>query len=129
MVLQKLSDVLEEPITKDDNDKCHRVRTKNSSCPHVIVQFRSRAKRDAVLQKARKTKMTARNLGYNQNNAICVNENWCPYLKRLMGKTIAQKRDKAWRFFWTKDGQILARKDENTQVVRIASDRDLEKIY
>lgn len=103
-VLQKMSDVLEEPITKDDIDKCHRVRTRNSSCPNVVVQFWSRAKRDAVLQKARKTKMTARSLGYNENNAVYVNENLCPYLKRLMGKTIAQKKDKAWRFVWTKDG-------------------------
>lgn len=36
-VLLKMSDVLEEPITKDDTDKCHRVRRRNS-CPNVVVQ-------------------------------------------------------------------------------------------
>lgn len=73
--------------------------------------------------------MTARTLDYNENNAVYVNENLCPYLKRLMGKIIAQKiNGKAWRFFWTKDGQILARKDVSTRVVRIACDSDLDKI-
>lgn len=127
-MLKKIGEIIKEPITQEDVDVCHRVPMRNSTCPTVVVQFHNRTKRDAVLAKVRQTKVTTRHLGHEENVPIYINETLCPTLRKLMGMAVARKKEKLWKFAWTKNGRILARKDETSQVVRVACMGDLDKI-
>ncbi|KAH8021230.1 hypothetical protein HPB51_013365 [Rhipicephalus microplus] len=63
--LHRIGGLLNVPVTKDDVEKRHRAPAKNaSSIPNIIVQFRSRSKRDLVLQKAKKTRISTQDLGH-----------------------------------------------------------------
>ncbi|KAH9382495.1 hypothetical protein HPB48_010919 [Haemaphysalis longicornis] len=85
--LEKLGEAISEPITPCDVDGCHRVPSKDSTCPHIIVQFHSRSKRDTVLEKARKMRLSANDFGFTETTPeitpIYVNEHLCPQLKKL----------------------------------------------
>lgn len=126
--LQRVGEVINESIALDDIDACHRVPTKNTTIPNIIVQFRNRLKRDTVLTKAKKTNMTTSDLGHPGQTSIYINEHLCPALKKLLGMAISRKKEKSWKFVWTRHGHILARRNESSDVVRIACLKDLDKI-
>ncbi|KAK8757948.1 hypothetical protein V5799_004421 [Amblyomma americanum] len=52
-ILDKVGNVIDEPISDEDIDICHRVPTRNASAePNIMVVFNSRTKRDAVFEKS-----------------------------------------------------------------------------
>ncbi|KAH9364186.1 hypothetical protein HPB48_015666 [Haemaphysalis longicornis] len=66
----------------------------------------------AQLVKARKQKLTTKQLGLSQANAVYVNEHLTQANKQLLGAAIARKKEVAWKFVWTSGGKVFARKDE-----------------
>ncbi|XP_077485463.1 uncharacterized protein LOC144095667 [Amblyomma americanum] len=129
-VIERIGEVLNVPVTSDDIEVCHRVPTKASSCQNIVLQFQKRSKRDAFLEKARKQRITTSDLGHPDEDAnpVYINEHLCPSLKKLMGLTVSRKKDKQWKFAWTRNGRIFAKKDVASSVVRIDCVNDLEKI-
>ncbi|XP_075559999.1 uncharacterized protein LOC142591573 [Dermacentor variabilis] len=127
----QISGVVGEPISADDIEVCHRVLSREQGKTNVIVQFKTKQKRDHVVEKARKSRIRNRDVGISSEAQIFVNEHFCPTLKRLLAQAIAKKkkkRENQWQFVWTKNGKIFARKTESSQVVSIETDSDLVKI-
>ncbi|KAH7945741.1 hypothetical protein HPB49_015062 [Dermacentor silvarum] len=127
-VLKKIGEVVGEPIARGDIEVCHRVRTKKENQTNIIVQFQRRDKRDEVLQKSRKKRLTNASLGLPTESPVFVNEHLCPEVKKMLGMAIARKREHSWKFVWTKNGIIHARRTETSPVVRIRRESDLNKI-
>ncbi|KAH9372022.1 hypothetical protein HPB48_016261 [Haemaphysalis longicornis] len=127
-LVSKLGAAIGEPISADDIEVCHRVPTRQEGKSNVVVQFKSRSKRDVVLEKARKNRIKNSSVGISNEGAEFVNDHLCPFLKKLLAQAIAKKREHQWRFVWTRNGRIYARKSEASDSVRIQSERDLEKI-
>lgn len=127
--LHRIGELLDEPIAEDDIEVCHRVPTKKAdNIPNIVIKFKSRSKRDTVLQKARKVRISTRDLGQSSNVPVYINEHLCPVLKQLLGMAIAKKKTVNWKFVWTKSGKILARKDESAPIVHIRNAHDVDKI-
>lgn len=127
--LQQIGELLEENIEESDVEVCHRVPVKKANAIlNIIVQFRRRAKRDAVLQKARRARLSTRDLGHPFTTAVFINEHLCPPMKQLLGMAIAQKKAKNWRFVWTNGGKIMARKDESAPILHIRNAQDVDRI-
>lgn len=127
-ILDVIGRAVEEPITTDDVEICHRVPCKDTSQSNIIVQFRSRTKRNQVLEKARKKRLSTADLGFSQQAPIFLNDHLCPALKRLLGVAIARKKDSGWRFVWTRDGKIFGRKTESSRILRISCLTDVDKM-
>lgn len=127
-LLKKLGDVIAEPMTSADIDVCHRVPRRDEGCPNVVVQFTSRTKRNVVLEKARKKRVDTSQLGASDVSPIYVNEHLCPAVKKLLGQVVAKKHEKGWKYAWTKEGKIYARKSDTTRSLRVTCARDLEKM-
>lgn len=126
--LRQLGEAIGEPIDTADVEICHRVRTRERGKQNIVVQFMRREKRDRVLAKARSKRITNEDLGLSADSPVFINEHLCPTLKKLLGKTIAKKRDAGWKFAWVRNGKILARKSETTDFVSIEHEDDLLKI-
>ncbi|KAH9367059.1 hypothetical protein HPB48_021835 [Haemaphysalis longicornis] len=131
-ILSEVGGALGEPIQKDDVEMCHCVPTRNTAedCTeqNIVVTFSRRAKRDAIVEKARKTRLTADDIGYTTENPVYINEHLCPQVKKLLGMTIAKKKELGWSFAWSRDGKVFARQIENSKLVRIACEADLAKM-
>lgn len=124
----KIGDVIGKPTAADNVEACHRVPTWEEGKSDVVVQFRSRQKRDAVLAKARKSRIRNRDVGMANETQVYLNEHLCPPLKRLFSLAIAKKRECQWRYLRTRNGKIFARKAEQSPVAHIVSESDLCKI-
>ncbi|KAH7964710.1 hypothetical protein HPB49_000823 [Dermacentor silvarum] len=128
-VLGKVGDALGVTITENDIEACHRVPVRNAeSAKNIVVAFAHRTKRDEVIAKARRSRLTTQDIGFSDTKSVFVNEHLCPQLKKLLGMTVAKKKAMKWSFAWVKNGKVLARKTENSNVIRISSEEDLMKI-
>lgn len=131
-VMEKVGEVLEIPIPTSEIEVCHRVPTRNGGPSNIVLQFKSRQKRDLVLEKARKKRITNHSLGVTTgpvgNAPVFVNEHLCPTQKRLLASTLARKRQFSWRFVWTRNGRILARKTDGSPTLHVSCDDDLLKM-
>lgn len=126
--VQVIGKAIKEEIVETDIEICHRVPTRDPEKSNIIVQFKSRTKRDAVLHKAKKARLSNKDIGSDNTQKIYVNEHLCPTLKRLLGIAIGRKRDNGWKSVWSYNGKIFARKSDETPIVRIEHDEDLSKI-
>lgn len=127
-VLEKIGETLGDPITGSDVDICQRVATKDEGKTNIIVQCQRREKRDKVLQVARKKRLTTTLLGLPTDFPVYINEHLCPAMKKILGKAVARKREHDWKFVWTRDGSVFARRTETPHIVAITCENDLNKI-
>ncbi|KAH9362837.1 hypothetical protein HPB48_015200 [Haemaphysalis longicornis] len=128
-VLSKVGEAIGEPITEQDVEICHRVPVRNdSSDPNIVVVFQRQQKRDAVIRKAQKARFNTEDLGFASKQPVYVNEHLCPKLKKLLGMTIAKKRELNWRFAWSIGGKVFARKTESSRAIQITCEADLGKM-
>lgn len=127
-ILDIIGRSVEESITADDIEVCHRVPCRGTSQSNIIVQFCSRTKRDSVLEKARKKRLSTTDFGFRQQAPIFLNDHLCPALKKLLGTAVAKKKDSGWRFVWTRDGKIFGRKTETSRILRISCLADIDKM-
>lgn len=127
-LVRKIGDAVGEAVRGDEIEACHRVPTREAGKSTVIVQFKSRQKRDALLEMARKKRVKNSQVGIQSEEQIYLNDHLCPALKRLLSLALARKREFKWRFVWTRNGKIFARKMVSANLVRIESENDLRKI-
>lgn len=132
-LLCKLGTAIGEPIAREDMEACHRVPSRTENKSHIVVQFKSRVKRDNVLKKAKKARLTNADLGISSSTPVSppvyVNEHLCPTLKRLLALAVKKKYEMKWKSVWSFNGKIFARQSDATPVVHIPSVRDIDKIF
>ncbi|KAH6920209.1 hypothetical protein HPB50_028802 [Hyalomma asiaticum] len=126
--MQKIAKFLMVDLVEGDIDAIHRVRTRGDGPANVIVRFNSRRKRDLILQAARKKRPTTAMLCSENAQPLYVNEHLCPEYKVLLGKAIQMKREKKWKFVWVSEGKVLMRKADNSRVISLTSEEDLDQI-
>lgn len=126
--MQAICSSLKEDITEADIEVIHRVPTKDKTKSNIIVKFASLKYRNRVLLAAKKCRLNTSALGFVENDPIFINEHLCPANKLLLGKALAAKREKNWKYTWVSDGKILMRKAEKTKVLHVTCAEDLNRV-
>lgn len=126
--VQTLGNKLGLQISASDIDVVHRVPTKDKSKSNIVVRFVSRKTRDKVLAMSKKKRLSTVNFSFEEDSPVYVNEHLCPELKILLGKTIQRRKEKGWKFSWVQNGRILVRKAENSPIIHVASEDNLNLI-
>lgn len=127
-IISKVGSAISEPIDDTDIEACHRVPTRNADRSHIIVQFKSRTKRDTVLKKAKKTRLTNSDLGLENTTPVYVNEHLCPAQKKLLAMAVKKKHEHHWKSVWSFNGKIFAKEGDDSPIVSITRESDLGKI-
>lgn len=130
-IINKMAIALDETVVlNQDIQAAHRIPGKNNMRPRpIIVQFTNRMKRDAVLKKARAKKLKSTNFVSNvPETFVYVNEHLTPYYKKLLFEAKRIKKEKSYLYVWVRGSKIFAKKDVNSQVIRLESFRDLGKM-
>lgn len=129
-ILQKVGDTVGCPLVPSDLDIVHRVPTKVKEKKNVVARFCSRSKKNEFISKARKAKLCLGDLGISSaiNSPVYVNDRLTPTNKSLFTKALTLKKANNWKFLWTENCAIKARKTTDSQVYRIAKESDLSFI-
>ncbi|KAH9375069.1 hypothetical protein HPB48_021386 [Haemaphysalis longicornis] len=97
-ILKNLGEFVSENISEDDIDACHPVPSRDDGCANIVVQCRSRTKREAFIEKGRKTRVCTTDLVFPESSSVYINENLCPTLKKLLGQVIPLNNEKHWKY-------------------------------
>lgn len=127
-IVRRVATCLKVELSERDVDAAHRVPTKGSGPPNIVVKFVSRQVRESILKAAKKNRLNAASLGFQGSEPVYVNAHLCPENKILLGKSIQMKKEKNWKFAWFADDKVLMRKSENSKVVHVTCEDDLSKI-
>ena len=127
----KLATDMKVPISNGDVEVVHRLSTPEKA--GIIVKFSSRpiAEQFLAKKKSLRTK-SVRDYDYvleNQEDKgwIFINESLTKMNRELFKKARKQCKDKNFQYVWTKNGNILVRKDGESSIIRITSEDELYK--
>ena len=125
-IILDLSEKLEVSLKKNDISIAHRLpqrqrpgRTRSSSIkrhPTIIVRFVSRLIRNQVYANRYKAKYI-KDFPVEGMEKLYVNENLIPRRKNLFWQTKPAAKELSNDYFWTNNGQIYIRKDEESNKI------------
>ena len=123
MVKEVLTKVTPENVTIKD---CFRIGRKykpngEKNTRPILIQFETKNHRDI-------TYSGRRNLKKIEGPPLYLNENLPQNLRTLRGKANALKKQKGYKFIWVKNGNVLLRQNEDSNVIVIKKISDLDKI-
>ena len=120
-----------ENIDASHVDVTHRLSTKQNS--PIIIKFTSRTARNIFFdaRKVLKNK-TIGDFGFeinpNSKNKIFINESLTPDKKMLFKDVRAECTRKGFKYTWSRNGMIFAKKDEKSTAIKISTGHDIPKI-
>lgn len=128
----KIGRAIGEEIKPTTIDNCHRLGKQIKDSPvirGIIVKFVRNFDKEQFL-KCRKVKrnLNTLELGFNVNNIVYVNENLTQRRRSLMARARKMKRVFNLAYVWSKNGRVYVRERENTKIILINSDKDLDSI-
>ena len=115
-----------------DISACHRVK-KSKGDPILITKFVNRKKKDEFMAKRRNLKsktIGTLNLTADEtkrNGKIYINESLTKINRDLFRSVRLECAEKGWKYSWTRNGVVYARKDDNSAISRFTNVQELEQ--
>lgn len=97
----------------------------------LAVRLARRELRDTLLREAR-VRRTVDTSGFDlpgPARRFYINERLTRINRRLFGKARQEGKSRGWRFVWTRGGHIYARRQTDTQALRIRTEQDIIKVF
>lgn len=135
-IIRDLGSMIGVDIQDDDISTSHRLPVRDSGDtnrdPAIIVKFVRRHVRDAFYKAKKNLKdKTSKDLGFlrTQERKIYVSESLTQKNKQLFKRTYKAKMNLGIRFIWTRQGKIFLRADDNSPVIPITNEKDLDLLH
>lgn len=136
---KSLSTTVGASITNSDIKDIYRVRAQNrnvSNAP-IVLELTSTLVKSDVLQKCKafnlknKEKLRAKHLGFvvHEETAVFVSEQLTPKASRLYFLARDLIKSTAFTFCWTAYGNVYVRKDENSKIITITSEAQIQQLF
>ena len=124
-VVVKIGELMGIKVQNDDISVSHRLPVRKTyqgkvTEPAIIVKFISRDIKE-LLYRARKhlKGKTTRNLGYDKERFIYINESLTETNRKLFRGCMKAKKDMDYAFIWTSNGRMYVRKDHRHRALFI----------
>lgn len=130
-IVIKISENLEQKISKEEIDEIYRIenKTNNKKGNPIVVSFIKKSTKEKFLIMRRKRSLYTNEINLQGSRSqIFINEYLTKRIKELLWKTKKLNTENKFKFIWTKNGMILVRKDEHSEIIKISSQEDLEKL-
>lgn len=136
-VLEIVKDVgraLNMEISDGMIDTCHRLGKKDSTYTRprgIIVKFVRRLDKESLMKKRREKKdFSTRHLNLKtpSDDPVYVNESLSPMRRKLLAIARAFKKENNYKYIWLRNGNILLRKEEGSNVIQINTQADLDDL-
>jgi hypothetical protein len=92
------------------------------------VELKSRKVRAEVLRKKKNKQVSNAVIYPKEDGMIFINEQVAPKIGYLKYKAKQMAHRHGWKFVWVRNGKLFARKTENSAVLKIILEEDLEGI-
>jgi len=107
--------------------KAYRISSKQKTDTKIIAWLSDTNAKNQFLTTAKK-KMDSKSIPKRLASKIYINNHLTKFKRLLLGGSKSAAKDKNYKYVWTSGTNILIRKDDNTKVIRINDENDLNKI-
>ena len=102
-------------------------RSRATTAPPIIVKFTRRSIRDEIYSNRKQLRnLTTNHLGYSSANKIYIVESLTRQNKLLFNKCLEVKKNHNFKYIWTRNGNVLLRKDDDSTPVHISNLSDFK---
>ena len=116
---------IDENISHQDIDVVHRLgKSKKNKTPNIIVRFISRKTRNNIYKERKKRKNPDGGKPITQR--VFINENLTKKNKRLFYLANDKRKIFGWKYIRTNNGRIHLRQTNDSEVITIRHEKDLE---
>ena len=113
-------------VTPEDIDISHPMKSQRTDGKRVhVVKFISRKMKADILD-AKKLEPN-KNFKF-RNSDVFINEHLSPQNRTLFAKAAGKKNALNFKFLWTKGGKIFMRKTENSNIINITCENDINNL-
>lgn len=130
-IVLKIAENFEEQIKMEDIDEAYRTKQNKDNRKNfpIVISFVRKSIREKFLAMRKKRSLYTDEIGFKGiRTQIFINEYLTKKRKELLWRTKKMKIEKKYKFLWIKNGNIFIRKSENSEIIRIDSEEDLDKI-
>lgn len=104
----------------------HRLPAKKDKIPPVLVRFASPSIRETwLLARSRLRSLSEKKV---IPSMLFLNENLTQANKELFWMTRVKAKEMKYKYVWTKNGKIFARKEEGSSLVKVVTKDDIQKL-
>lgn len=131
-VIKKVASSLNISLNNDDISNAYKIKKNNK----IIIEFTTINKKKELMGKLKGNKLnsnifnTGENNMLNNSNAnfIYINDDLTAINRRLLWIAKTRAKECLWKFIWVRNGNIFARKAENSPAIVIKNAADIESI-
>lgn len=121
-------DMHEEDIDYVYRIKSNRKETTDKPGP-IIVSFTRKEIKERILSSRKNRSIFAAEIGFqNSKNQVYINEHLSKRNKELLWQARKIKKEKNYKYAWYKNGNIFLRKSDNTGIIKINDESDLNNL-
>ena len=126
----KVGQALGISVGETDIEACHRISLRGDAA--IICRFASRKMKINFLSNGKKQMakpIQRKDLGFKSNKEmkvdVFINESLTVRNKLLLKQARDRKKEIGWKYVWTRNGTIYARKEKDIDFVRIKDEQDI----
>lgn len=128
--IKKIGASVEVIISDTDIEKAYRLKRQTNK---IIIEFTSLNKKTELMNKLKRHRVEASLINTNGNNDssvkyIYINDQLTFNNRQLLWIAKTKAHEAKWKYAWVKNGNIFARKNENTPSIIINNATDIESI-
>ncbi|XP_063382972.1 uncharacterized protein LOC134669382 [Cydia fagiglandana] len=129
-ILDRICSEIDYGVDKNSINYISRVPIQNSKDKLIVVSFSNRYIKEDFIASARlKKSISAEDIGFQGvTHRVYVNDHLTPSNKKLLTSTKTQLKQKGYAYIWVKYSKIHVRKDDNSRVLTMNHERDLNKL-
>ena len=129
LAINFFKDAMNAEVSENDIEALHEVPSRRKDRKRVVIcHFKSRKQRDDLLKNPFKLNLRNFNGKQSAEKRVFVNEHLSPENRRFFALASKKKAEMNYKFLWTKNGTVFTRKIENSDVIKITSINDIEKM-
>lgn len=124
-IVKQIGDQLQVPISYT-NFSAFRIGGKNKERKPIKVIFQNEEIKTKMLRSKHKKQLNTESLGYKENHKIYLNHDLTKENLKIFKEAQKFKMANSYKFLWISGGKLLLRKDEQSKVILIESEKDLK---
>lgn len=117
-----------DPEIKPTDYQIHIVTKAKENSPLLISFHKPQCKESLLARRKEKGKIQGSDCGLVKSNPIYVNEDLTRETRELFREARKLRRDVGYKFVWVKAGNVFARRNEDSDVIKIKFIKDIEKL-
>ena len=127
-VIKTIAASLNVELNHNDICNAYHLKQQQEGKIKVIIELNSLNKKREIMSKIQRHRLDAKIIKKDDDGFIYVNDELTPYNRRLLWQAKTKAKESKWNFVWCRNGNIFARRNENSSAILIKNTADIENI-